>query len=162
MDNKKKNQVDLLYLTNPNFLGKYNKTQSIVSKNSAEDITFYRKRILVMTKYFLRGEKINNTINAAFDNYVEQLIKYFKFIDKKDIVQKEYEHIIVKKKPPEKNFKIMEQNEIIMKDKKNTNKTILDFLPIVVKEKARKKIVIPKQKIYDIKNPSLREKGIKK
>ena len=34
------------------------------------------------------------------------------FIDKKDIVQKEYEHIIVKKKPPEKNFKIMEQNEM--------------------------------------------------
>ena len=90
MDNKKKNQVDLLYLTNPNFLGKYNKTQSIVSKNSAEDITFYRKRILVMTKYLLRGEKINNTINSVFDNYVEQLIKYFKFIDKKDIVQKEY------------------------------------------------------------------------
>tara|TARA_B110001454_G_scaffold194133_1_gene195481 strand:+ start:1102 stop:1590 length:489 start_codon:yes stop_codon:yes gene_type:complete len=162
MDNIKNNHIDLLYLTNPHILGKYNKTQQTELKNSAEDIMFYRKRILMTTKYFLRGKKIDNTINAAFENYADQLIKYFKFIDKKDIVQKEYENIIVKKKKPEKNFKIMEQNEIIMKDKKNTKKTIMDFLPIIVKEKTRKKIIIPKQKIYDIKNPSLREKGIKK
>ena len=78
MDLSKNNQIDLLYLTNPNLKIKYNKqVEKLIDE---DDIKFYRKRILVMTKYLLRGEKINNTINSAFDNYVEQLIKYFKFI----------------------------------------------------------------------------------
>ena len=54
----------------------------------------------------------------------------------------------------------MNQNKLMMKDKKNTVKTIKDFLPIVVKEKTKKKMIIPKQKTYDIKNPSLRSKGL--
>ena len=37
-------------------------------------------------------------------------------------------------------------------------KTIKDFIPIVVKERKPKKIIIPKQKKYDLKNPKNREK----
>ena len=55
----------------------------------------------------------------------------------------------------------MENNTLIMKTKENTVKTIKDYLPIVVKEKKKKKMVIPKQKKYDIKNPDLRVKGVK-
>ena len=161
MENNPTSKYDLLYFSNNNI---YKQADKIIENpNNVEDIKFYKKRIIHLTKQLLKKEIDTTTsISESFNNYINQAIMHFKFIDKKDIVQKEYEHIIVKKKPPEKNFKIMEQNEMMMKDKKNTNKTILDFLPIVVKEKARKKIVIPKQKIYDIKNPSLREKGIKK
>ena len=55
----------------------------------------------------------------------------------------------------------MNQNKLMMRDKKNTVKTIKDFLPIVVKEKTKKKMVIPKQKNNNIKNPILRSKGVK-
>lgn len=56
----------------------------------------------------------------------------------------------------------MEQNVLMMKTKENTVKTIKDYLPIVVKEKKNKKIIIPKKKQYDIKNPEYRVKGVNK
>lgn len=162
MDISQNNNVDLLYLTNPQFIDKYNKTNSKKSAGiSQEDIKFYRKRILETTKNYLRGQKLSNEITASFENYAEHLIDHYKFIDKKDIVQKEYSDIKEKKKNPIKNFKLMENNELIMKTKENRVKTIKDYLPIVVKEKKKKKMVIPKQKKYDIKNPDLRLKGVK-
>jgi len=155
------NKLDLLYLTNPLLLTKYNKTFTFQAKVSEEDKNFYRKRILVATKNYLRGESINNDIDKLFENFTIELINYFKFIDKKDIVQKEYENIEKKKTNPSRNFKIATQNEIIMKQK-NTNKTILDYLPVVVKKNknTNKKIIMPKQKKFDLKNPILREKGL--
>ena len=113
------------------------------------------------TKNYLRGNKINGEIDGAFENYADQLVNYFKFIDKKDMVQKEYEDLPKNKSKPLQNFKLMHQDQIIMRDKEKTKKTIKDYLPIVVKEKKRKKMIIPKQKNYDIKNPDLRKKGIK-
>ena len=66
-----------------------------------EDIKFYRKRILQTTKNYLRLNRINSEVDSAFENYAEQLIKHFKFIDKKEMVQKEYENL-----PKKKNKKI--------------------------------------------------------
>lgn len=162
MDLSGNKQIDFLYLTNPNILDKYKR--SIPEKTRAvtdEDIKFYRKRILLVTKNYLRGEKLTNEITGAFECYADQLIKHFKFIDKTDMVQKEYENLSKKKSSPATNFKLMNQNKLMMRDKKNTVKTIKDFLPIVVKEKTKKKMVIPKQKNYNIKNPILRSKGVK-
>lgn len=161
MDISQNNDVDLLYLINPQFIDKYNKTNTKNSVISQEDVKFYRKRILETTKNYLRGKKVNNEITASFENYVQHLIDHYKFIDKKDMMQKEYLDIKKKKKKPIKNFKLMENNELIMKTKENTVKTIKDYLPIIVKEKKKKKMIIPKQKIYDIKNPALRIKGLK-
>ena len=161
MDISQNTHVDLLYLTNPYFIDKYNKTNTENSGISQEDIKFYRKRILETTKNYLRGKKLTSEINASFENYAQLLIDHYKFIDKKDLVQKEYNDIKERKKKPSKNFKLMENNTLIMKTKENTVKTIKDYLPIVVKEKKKKKMVIPKQKKYDIKNPDLRVKGVK-
>tara|TARA_A100001015_G_scaffold277770_1_gene337281 strand:+ start:1526 stop:2086 length:561 start_codon:yes stop_codon:yes gene_type:complete len=161
MDISQNTHVDLLYLTNPYFIDKYNKTNPEKSGISQEDIKFYRKRILETTKNYLRGKKLTSEIDGAFENYAQLLIEHYKFIDKKDLVQKEYSDIKEKKKKPRKNFKLMENDTLIMKTKENTVKTIKDYLPIVVKEKKKKKMVIPKQKKYDIKNPDLRVKGVK-
>ena len=162
MDISKNNQIDLLYLTNPLILGKYNKTLPKEKKLDEEDIKFYRKRILQTTKNYLRLNRINSAVDSAFENYAEQLIKHFKFIDKKEMVQKEYENLPKKKNKKISKFELMEQDTLIMKTKENTTKTIMDYLPIVVKEKKKKRMIIPKQKFYDIKNPELRKKGLKK
>ena len=156
MDLSKNTQIDLLYLTNPNFKVKYNKeNEHIVDK---EDIKFYRKRILQDTKQHLRGEVINEDIQNVFYRYANELINHYKFIDKKKLIQEEYKDLPKKKQKKPKNFKLKNENELLMKKPEIVKKTIKDFIPIVVKERKKKKIVIPKQKKYDIKNPKNREK----
>ena len=156
MDLSKNTQIDLLYLTNPNFKIKYNKeNEHIVDK---EDIKFYRKRILQDTKQHLRGDVINENIQNVFYRYANELIKHYKFIDKKELIQEEYKDLPKKKQKNPKNFKLKNENELLMKKPEIVKKTIKDFIPIVVKERKKKKIIIPKQKKYDIKNPKNREK----
>ena len=151
MDISKNTQLDLLYLTNPKIKFKYNNTNNIVLDN--EDVKFYRKRILQDTKEYLRGKSINIEITNAFEEYACQLIKHYKFIDKKDLIQEEYKDLPKKKEKKPKNFKLNKENELLLKKPEIVKKTIKDFIPIVVKERTKKKIIIPKQKKYDIKQP---------
>lgn len=159
MDISKNTQLDLLYLTNPNFKLKYNEPVSSINK---DEIKFYRKRILQTTKDYLRGKKLNPIIDSLFEEYASQLIKHYKFIDKKDIIQKEYDNI--KNKPISKvhNFKLEENNKLMMKANELPKKTIKDFMPIVVKERKKKKLIIPKLKDYKLNDPENRTKGLKK
>ena len=161
MDLSRNHKIDFLYLTNPTILDKYKKKMPKKNLVTKEDIKFYRKRILMATKNYLREKPITSEVSGAFENYASQLIKHFKFIDKKDMVQKEYENILKKKSKPSVNFKLMEQNKLMLKDKKETIRTIPDFIPIIVKERSKKRMIIPKQKNYNIKNPNLRKKGLK-
>ena len=157
MDLSKNNQVDLLYLTNPNFKIKYNKEK--VRLINDEDIKFYRKRILQDTKEELRGNTTTIDITNAFEHFAMELINYYKFIDKKKLIQEEYKNLPKKKKSkkPEE-FKLLEENELIMKKTEMIKKTIKDFIPIVVKERSYRKMIIPQLKKYDLKNIKNREK----
>ena len=138
MDLSQNTQVDLLYLTNPNFKLKYNK--KFTKLISDEDLKFYRKRILQETKDMLRGGKINETINNAFEQYINELIKYYKFMDKQTIIQQEYKDLPKKKSKKCKNFDLSHKNELIMNKPAPIKKTIKDFIPIVVKERKQKKL----------------------
>ena len=91
MDLSRNLQIDLIYLTNDRIRAKVENLDNIVSK---EDLKFYRKRILQETKNYLREGRLENSIDRAFDNYADKLIEYYKFIDKKEIIQKEYENIV--------------------------------------------------------------------
>tara|TARA_B100001540_G_scaffold176487_1_gene155784 strand:- start:427 stop:912 length:486 start_codon:yes stop_codon:yes gene_type:complete len=161
MDLSNNAQVDLLYLTNPNFKLKYNKQEK---KNilDNDDVKFYRKRILQTTKEYLRGNKLTIEINNAFEEYANLLIQHYKFIDKKELIQSDYKDIPKKQKTIDiSNFKITEENALMMKKPEIIKKTIKDFIPIVVKERKKKQIIIPKQKKYDLKNPKNRKKKSK-
>ena len=156
MDISKNTQIDLLYLTNPNFKLKYNKeVNKIVSD---EDLKFYRKRILQDTKDQLRGNVINENINNIFQQYTNELINHYKFIDKQKQIQEEYKDLPKKKEKKLSNFKLIDENKLMMKKPEIIKKTIKDFIPIVVKERKKKKLIIPKQKKFDLKNPKNREK----
>jgi len=113
-----------------------------------------------MTKEYLRGHRENNNLDNVFFTYTKSMIEYFKFTDKKEIMQKEYSEIKTKKTKPDSNFKLIDEDKKIIKQKKNETKTIKDFLPIVVKEKKNKKLIIPKKKEFDLKNDKFRSKGI--
>jgi len=160
MDLSKNNQIDLLYLTNPNLKIKYNKqVEKLIDE---DDIKFYRKRILQTTKDYLRGNKVNKSIDSAFEEYANQLITHYKFIDKKEMIQKEYKNLPKKEKKKMTNFKLLEKNKLMMKSKKKIKQTLEDFIPIVVKERKIKKLVIPKQINFDLKNPKNRKKSLEK
>ena len=159
MDISKNQKLDLLYLTNPNIMHKYSKTQEINSIDK-DELKFYRKRILMLTKDYLRGNKESNTLDNVFNSYANNVISYFKFIDKKEIIQEDYKDIKQKKQKVDKSFKLTDENKKMMKQAKIETKTIKDFLPIVTREKPKKKIVIPKKKKFDIKNEKFRTKGL--
>ena len=90
MDLSRNLQMDLLYLTNDRMRMRVENLDNGVNK---EDLKFYRKRILQQTKNYLREGRLESSIDRAFDNYVDKLIEYYKFIDKKEIIQKEYENM---------------------------------------------------------------------
>lgn len=163
MEKSLTSDIDLLYFSNKQLSQKYNKTQEAEEKNvivSQEDREFYKKRVYQMTKELLRGKKINSTIDESFNEFLNVTIKHLKFIDKKDIIQKDYKDIKEKEKKLDKNFEIMDKNKLMMKDKKNKKKTIKEFVNIVNKKK-QPKVFLPEKKVINLKSTELKEKGIK-
>ena len=84
------NTIDLEYLINPIFTKTTSNIDKSEKNNYEEDMKFYKKRIFKVTKDMLRGKKIEPDIDKAFINYTKACIEYFKFIDKAEIIQKDY------------------------------------------------------------------------
>ena len=93
------NLIDLQYLTNPTEMNKLLRNKNL-SSISMIDLNFYKKRIFQLTKNMLRGEKITTKVDKIFENYARICIEHFKFIDKMEIIQKDYENITTTKKKP--------------------------------------------------------------
>ena len=158
MDLSRNIHMDLLYLTNGRMRNKMENLDKGVNK---EDLKFYRKRILQQTKNYLREGRLESSIDRAFDNYADKLIEYYKFIDKKEIIQKEYENMEENSGKDIKDINMLEENKKMMKEVEAPVKTIKDFVNVVA-EKPKKKRIIPKLKKYDLKKEELRIKGLKK
>lgn len=155
MDISKNNQIDLLYLTNPKI--KYNKTNENINIVSLDDIKFYRKRILIDTKEYLRGNKLTEDLDSCFKNYAKKLIEHYKFNDKKDIIQDEYKNMKKNKKNKKiPNLEMINENKKLMKKIKKEKNKIEDFIPVIVKERKKKKIIIPQSKDINLKDPKYR------
>ena len=158
MDLSRNVQMDLLYLTNGRMKHRINHLEKVLNK---DDLKFYRKRILQETKNYLRDGNLESSIDKAFENYADKLIEYYKFIDKKEMIQKEYKEIKKEKKKKVKELDILEENKRMMKGVEPPVKTIKDFVNVVA-EKSKKKRIIPKLKKYNLKKDELRIKGLKK
>ena len=157
MDISKNNQIDLLYLTNPNLKIKYNKTNENINIVSLDDIKFYRKRILIDTKEYLRGNKITEDLDSCFKNYAKKLIEHYKFNDKKDIIQDEYKDMKKNKKNKKiPNLEMVNENKKLMKKIKKEKNKIEDFIPVIVKERKKKKIIMPQSMNINLKDPKYR------
>ena len=163
MEKSLTSDIDLLYFSNKQLSQKYNKTQKVENKNIVvleEDREFYKKRVYQMTKELLRGKKINSIIDESFNEFLNVSIKHLKFVDKKDIIQNDYKDIKEKERKLDENFKLMDKNKLMMKDKKNKKKTIKEFVNIVNKKK-QPKVFLPEKKVINLKSTELKEKGIK-
>ena len=153
-------KYDLLYFTNNNIYKQVEKKDTI-NLNDDEDIKFYKKRILHLTKQLLKKEiKTTSSISESFNNYINQVILHFKFTDKKDVLQKEYDNMETIKEKPKKNFQLTNENQKLLTKKISKPKTMNDF--IVQKNKKIKKYLPPKVKKYNIKTDDFKKKGINK
>ena len=88
------NNIDLKYLLNPAFAPLFDEKKPTANQLSREELEFYKRRIFLLTKKFLKGEKTNDkSINNIFEKYASQCIEYFKFNDKKEIIQNDYKNL---------------------------------------------------------------------
>lgn len=138
-----------------------------------KDKKFYKKRIYNMTKELLTNNAPNNLfpdVKYAFENYVKSCIHYFKAIDSNDILQedyKEYENIdeLLNMNGGEEldidigNINSQTQANGLLMRKINIPECTLDSF---VKKKTiqKEKIILPKQKEVNLKDPNLKNKGI--
>ena len=155
------NNVDLFYLTNNVDLKKM--TKQNLNKKTQIDMTFYIERIKKQTNILLnnkeKGVELDDKIHSAFLNYVRLTIENFKFIDKRDIIQKDYVNI-KKKKEKETNFNLEKTNNLMRKNKKKKIGKLTDSLDIKINYKTEKKMFYPKKKIINLKDDCLRTKGV--
>jgi len=153
------NLIDLQYLTNPFEMNKLTRSKQIeiVSKT---DLEFYKKRIFQLTKNMLRGEKTDTKVTKAFENYALTCIEHFKFVDKMEIIQKDYAGM---KQPTGQNkkFNLDNTNNLIIKQNKPHRPKITDHIK-VKSTRVVKPIVIPKKRHFNLKDPKFRDKGLKK
>ena len=160
------NPLDLIYFTNSIAYKKINKRNETKNEDDEEykkDLLFYRKRILQKTKDMLRGNDANTEMKKVFNDYSRYMIKYFKFIDKSDIIQKDYKNLGEnKKKYVKTDFELGSQNKLMMREKKNKEKgTIESCIDVKIKNKKTYEPYIPQKKIINITVEDLKNKGVK-
>jgi hypothetical protein len=161
------------------------KSDNNLSLISKHDKKFYKKRIINETKKMLKNEFDNEILKDSFNKYIFSLINYFKFKDKIDILQDEYKELNIDRTIypiTEINTELCDIdnsddinidnidynsgniNELLYNfNKKELNKKVtLDNFIISNKNKNdEKKQIIPLQKNIDLREPSLKTKGVK-
>jgi len=159
-----KSNPELYYLVNPIYSKKV--TNKVESKSikihdvSKKEIIFYKKRIQQLTKDCMSNKAPNNLIRSAYNDYVKSCIEYFKQEDTNELMQKEYDNLIID------NENIIEDIDINTLDEnlynKKQEKTIEDYIPL------KKNTLIPedppeypKQKTVNIKDNKFKTKGVK-
>tara|TARA_B100001094_G_C17972927_1_gene691252 strand:+ start:286 stop:792 length:507 start_codon:yes stop_codon:yes gene_type:complete len=153
--NSVENQLTLTFLSNPQYHLNLKRNEMIGPDEHEQK--FYRRRVLSLHKDMLRGAVPDKNIKHIHDNYVSNLINYFKMIDKKDILQEEYNNLSVENVGICKNYDVSNANILLMDQ--NTKPQTLD--KFVKKIKLVQDSVPPQQKKINLKADKLRNKGIK-
>jgi hypothetical protein len=172
------NEITLDCLINKEQYSKYfmniNQNVNQNKKRDYKDIKFYRKRIYYLTKELLLSKEQTKPllpeVKNAFDNYTKTCINYFKVIDSNDIIQEDYKDIVNELNILNKINDISEVDDnIIIDEKKDPNNYLMrqinikkNSLDSFVKKKINnpKEIIFPKQREIDLKDASLKNKGI--
>lgn len=166
------NQITLDCLINKTQYNKYVAKPNLKTLNR-KDKKFYRRRVYNLTKELLlsKDEPINlfPDVKHAFEHFVTTCVHYFQAIDNNDIIQSDYESINESLKIgstiPELNVDYINSKEdadkLLMKTIKMNNNTLDNFVTKTT-TKSQEEIIMPKQKDINLKEPSLKIKGVTK
>ena len=162
-------QITLECLMNKEQYNKYlgNKINKMI-ENNKHDKRFYRKRILQLSKDMLMNtppDTLPSDVLFAFENFVKMCIPYFKNIDKTDIIQNEYDNDLLNiiSNTDEiimDTYDVELSNKLMMRSIKMERNTLDKFVKF--KTLVKEPMIIPVQKEINLKDPSLRNKGIVK
>jgi hypothetical protein len=167
MSNSYINQITLDFLLNKELMGKNVIRQSEKQINK-EDFNFYRKRIFNLFKEIISNNTPSNLppdVKYTYDTFIKSSINYFKVSDNNDILQEQYKDIekagseTIEETSLEQ-VNSLEADKLMMRSVKMDVSTLDKY----VKRKTIKKeqIILPKTREVDIKNPELKNKGLKK
>ena len=162
MQEKLLNQITLDYLIDKEKFDKYI-SQSVNKKINKKDKKFYKKRIFSLTKELLIDSdvKIYPEIKYTFDNYINSCINYFKSLDNNDIIQEDLNLINNNKSniSCSTDDNVDHANLEYIKSLKISENSLDNF---VIKEKlGENKIILPRNKNINLKDPELKLKGVK-
>lgn len=148
---------------------------SEVKKDNLKEMKFYRKRIYDLVKRLLiskdERDSVTPDVNYAFSNFVKTSISYFKIIDKQDILQKDYEGLeeqetntFVEKDEEElnNNYDTYIMKKITMPEEKTKMTSMDNFVIRKQSEEIKETIIYPQKREFNLKDESLKNKGIKK
>lgn len=162
------NQFTLEYLTNPLY-SKKNTGISVDTSITKNDRSFYRKRIVSITKDMLKGEYVCANLEKIHNDYIKSLIHHFKTTDEFEILQSEYAisqtktHVDLSGQVHELSVdEHKEQQQINVVMMKNTNKRVsLDNFVMKKAIHIKETIPPPKRKEINVNTPAHKVKGIK-
>jgi hypothetical protein len=176
MSNNLVNELSLEYLMSKGQYERYlNKQTDKTDKTNTnrKDKKFYRKRILNLSRDLILNQAPDNLlvdVKYAFDNYVKTCIHYFKAIDETDIIQEDYDGICEQNKILDK--LLGEESVVELQNKNDIDKLLmrsikmnmgpLDGFVKVTNTRPPNPQIIPIQKEINLKDPELKNKGIRK
>lgn len=136
-----------------------------------KDKKFYRRRIINLTKEMLLNnysDEILPDVKDAFDLFVKTCIGFFKVKDETDIIQSDicFLEELTKDSDKEKmdldDIVSPEEADKLMMRTIKINKLPLDNFVTIKNLKITKEPILPKQKEINLKDPLLKNKGIRK
>ena len=171
------NDLTLQYLTNKDFINQTRKhLQAKTLKVKPKEKKFYKKRILALTKCLIYEtepeessmnlETIPPEIPNLLTAYVKKTIEYFKTLDKTEILQQEYDDILISSQEQKETTTVdnstqEETDKGFLKSMQyNTTNTLDNFVQKTVVNKQSPDY--PRKKNVNLSDPSLKNKGVGK
>jgi|SaaInlV_150m_DNA_5_1039734.scaffolds.fasta_scaffold00953_9 hypothetical protein len=158
----KSDYISYQYLINNDRMKKIGEQSHADQSLSLKDKKFYRKRFYNLTKELYKNQINNPSLERIFNNYLDESIKYFQFLDLSDSLQEEYNNLNITNGEMGKsnfNYNIVKDNDIIAR--KTHSRNSLDNF--VIKKNIKKKInIFPEKKVVNLYDKKLKKKGIKK
>jgi hypothetical protein len=139
-------------------------------KINNSDRKFYKKRIYDLTKQLLNNqttEKMFPDVVFSFETYIKACVEYFKVLDKSDILQQDYQDLPEGDHfPAELNTdhitNSQEADQLMFKTIKIQEPNALEKLVKRTTTKLKKPMILPREKEINLKDPNLKNKGIRK
>jgi hypothetical protein len=168
------NKCTLEFLTNPLY-SKKNTGAYIEPIITKDDRSFYRKRIVSITKDMLKGEYVCANLEKIHNDYIKSLIHHFKTTDEFEILQSEYTisqsktNVDVSGQTHDLSMQlhdlsgqVQQQQQINAVMMKHTNKRVsLDNFVMKKAIHIKQLIPAPKRKEINVNTPAHKVKGIK-
>jgi hypothetical protein len=161
------NNITLEYLLNPVLYEKICSQKNNSDNLIFKDIQFYRKRMCQITKDMCKGEYINDNLKSVFLNYATTIIYYLKQLDEKDILQSDYTDFHGEAQCLSTDLSTdlsaglsidNNSNNLLFNIPQTTNSLDSFVKKINIKQEDT---ILPQKKVTNIKDPALKNKGLK-